>query len=420
MARLSNPRTSRAVLIGSAEYTRLRALPSVRANLVGLAAALRDEYLWGLPEDNCRVLVDPASPLEVDLAVAEAAAAVRPDGLLIVYFAGHGLIERDGQTLYLGLVNTDRSRVHSTAVPYEWIHNTVRRSGTDRRLVILDCCYAGRADMAPMDAAESLAQSARIETACLLAAAAATEEAQAPPGTQYTAFTGELIKVLTEGLRGGPLLLDVGTIWQALRERLAPQYPAPQLKARNDGADIALVRNAVLHGRGRVGQVLYAPENVDTTELREAVVLILRYDPNVGAFGVRLNQLTNRPAAEVVAPDWQDLINDPGVVFDGGPTQHDGYIALGRVHLDKATPVRFTRVVGDIGVIRMSAPVSTVQDTLSDLRIFSGYFGWGPGELEADLAERVLVPTDASPEEAFTSRPSGLWHRLRHPERGEG
>ena len=169
-----------------------------------------------------------------------------------------------------------------------------------------------------------------------------------------------------------------------------------------------------------MGQVLYAPENVDTTELREAVVLILRYDPNVGAFGVRLNQLTNRPAAEVVAPDWQDLINDPGVVFDGGPTQHDGYIALGRVHLDKATPVRFTRVVGDIGVIRMSAPVSTVQDTLSDLRIFSGYFGWGPGELEADLAERVLVPTDASPEEAFTSRPSGLWHRLRHPERGEG
>ena len=65
MARLSNPRTSRALLIGSAEYTRLRALPSVRANLVGLAAALRDEYLWGLPEDNCRVLVDPASPLEV-------------------------------------------------------------------------------------------------------------------------------------------------------------------------------------------------------------------------------------------------------------------------------------------------------------------------------------------------------------------
>src|SRR5947208_1497088 len=173
-------------------------------------------------------MVDPASPLEVDLAVAEAAAAVRPDGLLIVYFAGHGLIERDGQTLYLGLVNTDRSRVHSTAVPYEWIHNTVRRSGTDRRLVILDCCYAGRADMAPMDAAESLAQSARIETACLLAAAAATEAAQAPPGAQYTAFPGELIKVITEALRGGPLLLVVGTIWQAVRERLAPHYPAPR------------------------------------------------------------------------------------------------------------------------------------------------------------------------------------------------
>ena len=172
MPRLADPAISRAVLIGTARYDRLPDLPSVAGNLDGLAAALSDEVLWGLPPENCRILLDPVTPREVDIALSEAAGAVRAGGLLLVYFAGHGLIDAESRELFLALSDTVTAAVHATAVPYDWVRRNVRRSAADRRVVILDCCYAGRAEMAEPNRSRQLAEQARIEKSCLLVAAA--------------------------------------------------------------------------------------------------------------------------------------------------------------------------------------------------------------------------------------------------------
>jgi putative transcriptional regulator len=416
MPRLADPSTSRAVLIGTARYDHLPDLPSVANNLDGLAAALADEVLWGLPSENCRVLVDPVTPREIDLALSEAAGAVRPGGLLLVYFAGHGLIDVETRDLFLALSNTEAPAVHATAVPYDWVRRNVRRSAAERRVVVLDCCYAGRADMTAGDShSRALAEKARIEKSCLLVAASANEAAQAPPDETYTAFTGELISLLGDGLPGGPRLLDVKTIWETLTERLvAKGHPRPEVRARNSGDDIPLVRNAALHSHDLAGRVLVAHPHVTGPDLREAVVVVLRYHPERGALGVRLNRPTDRSAFPEAA-EWEPLLSDPPVVFDGGPVRHDGYIALALLRPDAAAPLRFQRVSGRLGTVALSAELSEMDSALGDVRLFAGYLGWEPGGLEADLEHGVLILADDTHDIVFSPRPAELWHELQHP-----
>ncbi|GGJ77007.1 hypothetical protein GCM10010123_03750 [Pilimelia anulata] len=414
MARLADPSASRAVLIGTARYDHLPALPAVAGNLEGLAAALRDPVLWGLPAENCRVLLDPVTPREVDIALSEAGGAVRPGGLLLVYSAGHGLVDVDSRDLFLALRDTVPTAIHATAVPYDWVRRNVRRSAAERRVIILDCCYAGRAEMAaPHSRTVLLADKARIEKSCLLVAAAATEAAQAPPGEPFTAFTGELIGLLRAGLPGGPRLLDMKTIWQTLRDRLLHLgYPQPEVRARNSGDDIPLVRNAALHSHELAGRVLVSAPHVTGPDLREAVLLIVRYDPERGAVAVRLNQPTDRAAAGI-ARQWEHLLSDPPVIFHGGPVPTPGYLALAQLRPDAAAPTRFAPIAGRLGTIALSADPTDMDSYLGDLRLCTGYVGWAPGELESDLEAGLLRLAEDAPDAAFSPRPNELWHELQ-------
>jgi hypothetical protein len=96
-----------------------------------------------------------------------------------------------------------------------------------------------------MSATEQVADQAVVDGTYLLTASAETRKALAPPGEPYTAFTGELIHTLAEGVPGGPALLDMETVYRRLHVRLtARSRPVPQQRNRNAGGAIALVRNA--------------------------------------------------------------------------------------------------------------------------------------------------------------------------------
>src|SRR5688500_17772970 len=103
MPALADPHTSRAVLIGAAGYRHLPELPTVRSNVDALAALLTDEAVWGLPDRRCARIRDPVTPVEVDRALREAAGGTGPDGMLLVYYAGHGLVDAASDALYLAV-----------------------------------------------------------------------------------------------------------------------------------------------------------------------------------------------------------------------------------------------------------------------------------------------------------------------------
>ncbi|MFJ7153970.1 caspase family protein [Streptomyces sp. NPDC101118] len=246
------PERSRAVLIGVSAYGHLDALPGVRANLQDLAAELKNPAVWGLSAEHCNVTCDPATSTQA-LAPLRAAVGEARDTLL-VYYSGHGLIDPDGGGLWLALPGS-RTGEADTVLPYDWVRRALLRSRAERTIVVLDCCYGGRA-LGMMSATESttaLANGAVVEGTYLIASAGESVQALAPPGERNTAFTGELLTLLSEGVPDGPpfIRLDelAGHVTTALRARSRPE---PQTRARNTAGRLPLFRNRAyappLHG----------------------------------------------------------------------------------------------------------------------------------------------------------------------------
>ncbi|MFD5796206.1 NACHT domain-containing protein [Streptomyces diastatochromogenes] len=251
-----DPTGSRAVLLGTyadCEGLRLDALPAVERNLTELRRLLTDGTVWALPDEHCTFLPQPGRPHEV-LSHIEHAAAEATDTLL-VYYAGHGLLVGRRQELYLALPGTAWG---DECLRFDSVRTRIREAGrrARRTVVILDCCYSGRAlagemgpaggpERLPADLEQRIAAKSDIDGACVLTASAATRRALAPEGEEFTAFTAELVSVLRDGVPGGIEFLDMTTIYGAVESRLAqrPGLPKPQFGTRGQGGRIVLTRN---------------------------------------------------------------------------------------------------------------------------------------------------------------------------------
>jgi ABC-type amino acid transport substrate-binding protein len=240
---VADVRRSRALLIGVGGYRTLPDLPAVPRGVDALHVALRDPDLWGLPHDHCIALKEPRSTSEVLDTVRDMAAGATDT--FVLYFAGHGFIEPHTDELYLALPDTDTDRPW-TALPYDWLRRSLQRPEVRarRKVVILDCCYSGLALGGALSARGAVADRVTVEGVCVLTASAETKTALAPRGEPFTAFTGEVVSTLTHGIPGGPEVLDVETVYRRVHAALAAKgRPLPQLRSRNTGSRIALVRN---------------------------------------------------------------------------------------------------------------------------------------------------------------------------------
>ena len=396
---VANPESSRAVLIGTASYARMEPLPSIRTNLLDLRETLTDPDVWGLPADNVVVIADEREPKKIYQALRAAAAATRPDGMLVVYYAGHGLPQ--APDLVLALPDTDPQFPDDEGIQYHKIREAAKLSVALRRLVILDCCYAGRAGrevLAAGDAARQLANEAEIEQACLLLAVGANRPAMAPLRERNTAFTGALLQVLRGGSEVSDPVLTVRQVAEdATRRLVAAGFERPELRESNSAGDMPLVRNVRVRQRDLTGAVLAAGPDVTDPELQQAVILVLRHNAT-GALGVRLNHPIEALPASL--DEWRDLITPPAQLFDGGPIARDGFIALVRLRLEQDVPIRFTEIKGRLGSLPLTDSQPAVRDQIADLRIFRGYLGWGPGGLEQLVGAGLLKFVDVVPARA--------------------
>lgn len=240
MSRLPLPENSAALFIGVDKFETLEDLPAVRRNLSTLVDLFAGD-VWGLGPSRCTQLLNPASAREVDAAIFRAAEAAKDT--LLVYYAGHGLLDRQGR-LHLAMSDSDNASVHSTALPYDWVRMGLAASPATRRIVVLDCCFGARA-MGVQSSASSIAALAEAEGTYVLAAADENAVALAPPGEAFTAFTGALVRVLTDGIADAPEFLDLDMVFMGAQSILKREgRPDPQCLGRNQVGRTAFVRNS--------------------------------------------------------------------------------------------------------------------------------------------------------------------------------
>ncbi|MDT0310590.1 caspase family protein [Streptomyces sp. DSM 44917] len=285
-----SPGRSAAVLIGVSSYAHLADLPAVRANVADLAVQLRDASVWGLPGQRCHLALEPRSAAE---AIGHLRRAVdSTTDTLLVYYAGHGLIDPDRGDLWLGLPGSIAGEPDTT-LPWDWIRRQLLRSRAECRIVVLDCCYSGRALGMMAEARAALANGAAVEGTYLMASAAESAQALAPPGETHTAFTGELIGLLRRGVPEGPELLALDDVFALLADGLrARSRPEPQRRVRNDAGRLPLFRNRAwapagggrrmlagryeLHAPRRRGALSDSFAGTDTVLGREVIVRLMR------------------------------------------------------------------------------------------------------------------------------------------------
>jgi hypothetical protein len=170
--RLPDGQRSRAVLIGTslAAEPGLTELPAVRNNLDGLATVLTDPEYSGLPPEHCSALLD-----QTDVALLgeqSESAASQAEDLLLVYYAGHGLVDVKGK-LYLALPGTRRDRLTWTGLPFSHVQDVMPDSAAANQVLVLDCCLAERAIEARSDPKSVVSGQIDIAGACTLTSTSA-------------------------------------------------------------------------------------------------------------------------------------------------------------------------------------------------------------------------------------------------------
>jgi trehalose 6-phosphate synthase len=232
---------SRAVLIGTSSYDddELPDLDSVRANLTDLEERLADERFGAFRQ--IQTVLDPSSIGKLGSVLAKEARAA--EDTFLVYYAGHGLVDEDGE-LYLALTTTESDVVYSSAMPFTHIRRAVRNSPAQNRVAILDCCYSGRAIQAMSDPDSVLSGQIEIAGGCVLTSSSATQISHAPEGERHTAFTGELLEVLTSGLPDVGEFITLDAVYTRLARRLpARSLPRPRIQIDGTAGRLALARN---------------------------------------------------------------------------------------------------------------------------------------------------------------------------------
>ncbi|WP_051951599.1 caspase family protein [Actinacidiphila yeochonensis] len=261
MSRFPEPAGSRAVLLGAGRYpsgSGLHALPAVAANLADLAAALTDPRTGTLAPDHCTVVAEPLTPGGIGDAVARAAATATD--LLLVYYSGHGLVDDRGR-LHLALSTTDPDRLRWTAVPFDVLREEIADSAAAVRVLVLDCCFSGRAIHAMADHHGVITGQIDVAGTYTLTSSAANAPSHAPVGATHTSFTEALLTGLASP---EPLTLD--ELFTHVYGHLAARgLPRPQRRAVNAAGALALSKGS-LAGTAPPPAVSRGPRQADRAE----------------------------------------------------------------------------------------------------------------------------------------------------------
>jgi putative transcriptional regulator len=131
---------------------------------------------------------------------------------------------------------------------------------------------------------------------------------------------------------------------------------------------------------------------------RRAVVLVLEHTPE-GAMGVVLNRAADVRVADVV-PALAELPDSDQLVRLGGPVSPESVVALGDFDQPEEAG---TTVVGSLGTLDPEAP----NESLRRLRVYAGYAGWGPRQLDGELEQDAWIVVRAKVDDPFGE--ADLW-----------
>jgi putative transcriptional regulator len=158
------------------------------------------------------------------------------------------------------------------------------------------------------------------------------------------------------------------------------------------------------------GRLLVANPALPDPNFHRTVVIMLDHGEG-GALGVVLNRPSETAVGEPL-PLCELLAAEPPVVFVGGPVEPAAAICLAEV--DKADGMHWNPLIGAVGTVDLGdgSGVDDVMAQVHRLRVFAGYAGWGPGQVEDELAAGAWFVVDALAADVLSDEPRLLWRTV--------
>ncbi|MFZ0170050.1 MAG: YqgE/AlgH family protein [Acidimicrobiales bacterium] len=172
------------------------------------------------------------------------------------------------------------------------------------------------------------------------------------------------------------------------------------------------------------GRLVVASPTLEDPNFHRAVVFLLAADDD-GALGVVLNRPSETAIDEVV-PHWGLHASEPPVLFLGGPVQPNAAICVGRTQNDgrdhpavedppdggDSEADGFSPLIGDLGTVDLNRAPEEIGVSFTGLRVFTGYSGWGPGQLEEEIEAGAWFVVEGRQTDVLSPEPSALWERV--------
>ena len=163
------------------------------------------------------------------------------------------------------------------------------------------------------------------------------------------------------------------------------------------------------------GRLLVAAPPLTDPNFDRTVVFMLDHNEG-GALGLVINRPSEDLDIEIDA--WMHLLSPAGQFFSGGPVDSSALIGLGLV--PTTTPDgQVIESVECIEPVDLDEDPTTMSTPPTKVRIFHGYAGWGPQQLDGELEMGAWIVLSAQASDVFTNDPDDLWRAVLARQRGE-
>ena len=163
------------------------------------------------------------------------------------------------------------------------------------------------------------------------------------------------------------------------------------------------------------GQLLLDSGQLRGSFFQRTVVLICEHNAE-GAFGLVLNRVMGNSVGEMLVADLPDGLKECPLYL-GGPVQP---AALSFLHSDSFIPD--ANVIPNLSLSHSLDALVEIGESFSAARkvkVFAGYAGWSPGQLEDEIKRDAWLTHPASLELVFDTDSGQLWQTILRKKGGK-
>ncbi len=155
------------------------------------------------------------------------------------------------------------------------------------------------------------------------------------------------------------------------------------------------------------GKILISTPDISGDIFSRSVLLIVDHNED-GAFGLILNKKNTRMSSRLL-----DIFGFPVDVYEGGPVENDKILFINK---GKKVTELFSEIDEQFyltdDVEKIVAALIENEITVNELKIFSGYSGWSPQQLEGEIARKVWTVVDLYNLDYTTPNDQNLWKNI--------